>query len=271
MRIDIPKFEDKKSLFNYLSENKKDLIAKKKSMPIYSDVIGLDVSKIGKTGLSEKANNPIMENVDTLRVKVVANTANWMDSHSDVLLRNSWQKSIQERKNFIPHLHDHIHEISAKVGEVVDIFGQDLSYSELGIAGIGTTQALIFITDIMKSYNEKVFNQYKMGRVNQHSIGLQYVKIQLAINDADFKDEHEVWNKYNDDIINKSHAEKQGFFWAVQEIKLIENSAVLFGSNEITPTLDNNLKTEPSADTQKTEAVDETTPEQLKPKRRRTH
>jgi hypothetical protein len=270
MRIDIPKFEDKKSLFNYLIDNKKDLIAQKKSMAIYSDSINLDVSKIAKTGLSDKANNPITEDVDKIRVKVVANTANWVDSHSDVLLANCWSKSINERKNFIPHLHDHKHELSAKVGEVVDIFGQDLSYSELGIKGIGMTQALVFITDIMKSYNEKVFNQYKMGKVNQHSIGLQYVKLSLAINDEDYKEEFEVWNKYNEQIINKDKAEVNGFFWAVQEIKLIENSAVLFGSNEITPTLDNNLKNEPSVDTQKEQPTEQPViVEQVKIKRRR--
>lgn len=268
MRVDLPKFEDKKSLFNYLVENKTDLIAHKKSMPIFSDVISLKTNRIEKTGFSEKANNPIAEDVDVLRVKVVANTANWMDSHNDVLLSNSWNKSIQERKNFIPHLHDHKHELSAKVGEVVDIFGQDLSFSELGIKGVGTTQALVFITDIMKSYNEKVFNQYKMGRVNQHSIGLQYIKISLAINDSEYKDEFAVWEKYADNLINKEQAESKGFFFAVQEIKLIENSAVLFGSNEITPTLDNNLKIEPSADTQKEQSTDNVIVEQVKRKRR---
>lgn len=268
MRIDIPKFEDNKSLFNYLVENKKDLIAQKKSMPIYSDVIGLKAEKIGKTGFSEKANNPIIEDVDVLRVKVVANTANWMDSHNDVLLSNSWNKSIQERKNFIPHLHDHKHELSAKVGEVVDIFGQDLSFSELGIKGIGMTQALVFITDIMKSYNEKVFNQYKMGKVNQHSIGLQYVKISLAINDEEYKDEFATWEKYSENLINREQAEAKGFFFAVQEIKLIENSAVLFGSNEITPTLDNNVKIEPSADTQEEQSTESVIVETKKTKRR---
>jgi hypothetical protein len=109
-----------------------------------------------------------------------------------------------------------------------------------------------------------------MGKVNQHSIGLQYVKLSLAINDEDYKEEFEVWNKYNEQIINKDKAEANGFFWAVQEIKLIENSAVLFGSNEITPTLDNNLKNEPSVDTQKEQPTEQPViVEQVKIKRRR--
>ena len=270
MRIDIPKFTEKKELFDYLKANKTDLISKKKSMAIESDVVSLGVSSVQKTGIAVKMNDAVKEDVDVLRVKVVANTSGWMDSHSDVLLANSWSKTISERKQFIPHLHDHKHEIGAKVGEVVDIYASDLSYAELGIKGMGTTQALVFVTDIMKSYNEQVFNQYKAGKINQHSIGLQYVKIALAINDEDYKEEFEVWNKYSDSVINKDKAEMNGFFWAVQEIKLIENSAVLFGSNEITPTLDNNVKIEPSADTHKEQSVEETIVETKKSNRRRS-
>jgi DNA-directed RNA polymerase subunit RPC12/RpoP len=33
-------------------------------------------------------------------------------------------------------------------------------------------------------------------------------------------------------------ADEYGFFWVVSEIKLLENSCVLFGANELTPTLE---------------------------------
>ncbi len=94
--------------------------------------------------------------------------------------------------------------------------------------------------------------QYKEGRINQHSIGLQYLDLELAINDEESEKEFDFWNKYFDQIINKEKAEELGFFWVVKEIRLLENSAVLFGSNEITPTLDNNVEKtiEPSEDTQ---------------------
>ena len=46
-----------------------------------------------------------------------------------------------------------------------------MSLSELGINAIGSTQVLIFETDIKKLYNEQVFNLYKSGKINQHSIG----------------------------------------------------------------------------------------------------
>lgn len=260
MRVQIPKFNTKSELYSYLKENKKDLIAQKKSMPIFSDCVSFGVSNT-KASNTTKANEPIKEDVDTIRVKVVANTSNWIDSHSDMLLAGSWNKSISERKHMIPHLHDHKHTIDAKVGEVVDIYGSTLSFTELGIKGIGTTEALVFVTDIKKSYNEKVFNQYKEGKINQHSIGLQYVKMELAINDETSTKEFEFWNKHYESVINKDTADANGFFWVVQEIKLIENSAVLFGANEITPTLDNNVKTAIVEDTVKNQSLDTNTDE----------
>jgi hypothetical protein len=240
MRINTPKFQSKKEMFSYLKENKQTLIEQKKSMPIYSDCVNFGSTRI-KVGGVAKANKPVDGDMDTLRVKVIANTANWIDSHNDLLIPGSWNKTISERKGIIPHLHDHIHQIGAKVGEVHDIFSSNFSFAELGIAGKGNTEALVFITDIIKSYNEKVFNQYKRGMINQHSIGLQYMKLDLAINDESSTKEFEYWEKFYPQVINKSAADESGFFWVVQEIKLIENSAVLFGANEITPTLDNNL------------------------------
>jgi len=252
MRIEIPKFETKSELYGWLKTNKANLIAEKKSMPITAEAVSFGVSKVHSKTFATKANAPVHEDIETLRVKVVANTANWIDSHYDMLVPDSAKKSISERKKTIHHLHDHIHRIDAKVGEVVDIILQDLSFSELGIEGEGSTQGIVFITDIKKSYNEKVFLQYKEGRINQHSIGLQYLDLELAINDEESEKEFDFWNKYFDQIINKEKAEELGFFWVVKEIRLLENSAVLFGSNEITPTLDNNVgKTiEPSEDTQ---------------------
>lgn len=258
MRISIPQFTEKSDLYAYLKKNKSELISQKKSMPIYSEAVNFGATKV-KTGVSTKANAAVTEDLDSLRVKVVANTANWLDSHMDVLIPGCWDKSIAERKNIIPHLHDHMHRIDAKIGEVADIYASQISFSELGIKGVGSTESLIFITDVMKSYNEKVFNQYKAGRINQHSIGLQYIRLDLAINDEDSEKEMEFWDKYFPQIINQEQAEEKGYFWVVQEIKLLENSAVLFGSNSATPTLDNNLKDDaPSNDTHLTDSEADT-------------
>lgn len=248
MRIAIPEFKEKQQLFDYLIENKTELINTKRSMPIISDACVLDVHHLKNSMIQTKSvhdDGDEDEDLKQLRVKVVANTSNWIDSHMDMLLPDSAKRSIQQRKGLIPHLHDHVHEIGAKIGEVQDILLSDLSFAELGIKGTGQTQAIVFVTDVIKSYNEKVFNQYLLKRVNQHSIGLQYMKLTLAVNDPDAKEEFAEWEKHFPNVINKEVAEQRGFFWPVQEIKLIENSAVLFGSNEITPTLETDTKLDP--------------------------
>lgn len=229
-------------LKQYLLANKKALIKEKKSMYVKRDALAvmpsLYMPKKDGQGVAKAEPNAIPADVDSVHVKVIANTALWCDSHMDVLLPDCWEKSIKERKGFIPHLHDHIHKLDAELGIVTDIYSQTMSLSELGINKQGVTQCLIFETDILKSYNQMAFDKYKSGRINQHSIGLWYVQLELAINDESSEKEYDFWKKYVDKVINKELVEEMGFFWVVPEIKLVENSAVLFGANIHTPTLD---------------------------------
>lgn len=240
MKVIIDESLKGKELFAFLKANQSELVAQKKSMikrtdPVSSSPFLLDIrgDKAVKVAPAD-----VPEDATKVRVKVVANTALWMDSQYDVLIPDCWKNSIRTRKDMIPHLHDHCHEIGAEVGDVVDIYSQDISLTDLGLSKSGKTQCLIFETDIMKSYNQVVFDKYKNGKVKQHSIGLQYIKMSLAINDEDSEKEYTFWEKYIKQIINREHAEDKGFFWVIEEIKLLENSAVLFGSNELTPTLD---------------------------------
>jgi hypothetical protein len=228
-----------KDLYKFLVENKKALIQQKKSMLKRTDAVSCSPQYFNlKDGQATKAAaGEIPADVSSIRVKVVANTALWVDSQMDCLLPDSAKRSMKERKGLIPHLHDHIHELDAEVGDVVAIYYQDIPLTELGISKQGTAQALIFETDIKKTYNEKVFNKYKAGKVRQHSIGLQYVKIELAVNDEESEKEYDFWNKYYSQLLNPEVADEKGFFWVVPEYKLLENSAVLFGSNALTPTL----------------------------------
>lgn len=226
-------------LTKFLTENKKELVAQKKAMIKRTDPVGCSPSLMLTKGnkIVKAAPEDISNDTNSVRVKVVANTALFMDSQYDVLIPDCWKTTIKQRKGLIPHLHDHIHEIGAEVGDVEDIYSQDISLSDLGINKSGKTQCLIFETDIKKSYNEIVFNKYKSGKINQHSIGLQYIRMDLAINDEESEKEYDFWTKYYKQLINPEFAEERGFFWVIQEIKLLENSCVLFGSNELTPTL----------------------------------
>jgi hypothetical protein len=241
-KLIIPQGLKGKDLFKYLVENKTEMILEKKSILKKTEsvvasafIIAPTKTTTAKNSGSGDAGSPISDSVE---VKVVMNTANWCDSAMDVLLDDCWKKTIKERMGMIPHLADHKHEIGAKIGKVKSIYSQDMKLKDLGIDMSGSTQVLIFETEVMKSYNEFVYNQYKDEEINQHSIGLMYVLIVLCINDKDYGAEFEAWQKYYDKVINKDKIDERGYFWAVPEIRLLEGSCVLFGCNELTPTLE---------------------------------
>jgi hypothetical protein len=203
-----------------------------------------------------KINTANKDTDKTLKRTIVGNTYLWMDSHDDVHAKGVFTKSIKERQNSVFHLHDHKFEITAKVGEPTNIYEKELPWADFGINKVGNTTALLMDSDIQKDYNSKIFNEYKSGRITQHSVGMQYVKIDLAVNDAEYEAEYKLWQDNIESLGNKELAEDKGFFWLVREAKLIEISAVLMGSNSLTPTLENKeavsdtSKTEPSNDTQ---------------------
>ena len=69
---------------------------------------------------------------------------------------------------------------------------------------------------------------------------MYYVKIDLAIDNQDDKEAYALYRKYLPQIGNADKVEQQGYFFAVQEAKLKETSAVLMGSNDLTGIFDNN-------------------------------
>ena len=64
------------------------------------------------------------------------------------------------------------------------------------------------------------------------------LKIDFAVNDKEHKAEFKTWNDNIENIGNREKAEELGYFYAVKEAKLVEISAVLQGSNELTPTIE---------------------------------
>jgi len=52
-----------------------------------------------------------------------------------------------------------------------------------------------------------------------------------------YKEEKEFWDKYYPMMANKERADEKGYFFAVLEAELIEISAVVKGSNVVTPTV----------------------------------
>jgi hypothetical protein len=239
MRIKLPDLPQKE-LFNYLTTNKKELIRQKKLLPIKSDGIFATAERITPLKeADEKAGNETQETIDTgqLLVEVVGNSAWFCDSHMDVLTDTAYDKSIKEQGALLPHIKNHDHSADAHVGDVQEVYKKLVSLKRLGLEEKGSTTCMVWKTLIRKDYDEKIYKFYKNGKINQHSIALQYLSIGLCINDKEYLPEYELWSKYFDKIINKSLIEKSGYFWIVPEAKIYENSCVLFGANSLTGTL----------------------------------
>ena len=188
----------------------------------------------------KQANKNISEGLQSeLEVEVVANMVLYMDNDDDVLMRGAYNKSIRDKGASIPFLRDHIHEVGAIIAETLEVSARELDLAQLGIASaVDTSEALVFRALVKRVYNKQVFTLYEDGLINQHSIGLQYVDLELAIDDPQAPQEKSLFDKVLAQMINPERARERGFMWVVNEIKVFENSAVLFGSNEATPTLD---------------------------------
>lgn len=248
INMSIPKFDTQKELTEHLLREKEILIQEKRSQIKQADVVELTPT-LEVTQKSEDG---------PLKVTVVINTSNVLDSHGDVHMNGIWNKTVKENKN--PYLlQEHQMKFDKIISDKVTASVRTMNWKELGIDKPGSTDALIFEAELDAERNPFMVKQYRKGWVKNHSVGMQYVKIKLAINDPEAKEEYEEWNKTIDKIVNKEMAEKLGYYFTVYEAKMIEGSAVPIGSNTVTPTLSvQDKEIEPSADTQKQEPSEDT-------------
>jgi len=236
MRPDIPKFETKAELFNWLRENKDDILYQKKSEFKMADGFCANVGQLKDLNVS-KADNTDSE---VVKVRAIINTTYIRDSHKDVHIDGIWKKTLQENKR-IKHLQEHQMSFTKIIADKEDLraFTKKYDWKELGYDVEGKTEALVFDSTVKKSRNAEMFKEYKEGNVDNHSVGMHYVKIKFAMDSTEEDDEDlkAEFDKHIDKIANKEEVQKDGYFWAVYEAKAIEGSAVPMGSNQITPTL----------------------------------
>lgn len=241
-------FATKKELFKFLADNKDKLIAtkraelKKKDMPI---LINPTIVYDAKLKAKKESGEPIdATNLKSLKVVAIINTTNFLDSHMDLHLPGLWNKSLQENR-MIMHLQEHEMDFDKIIadGKQLKAYTKPFKWSELGYDYKGETEALVFESEILKSRNPFMLNQYANGWVKNHSVGMYYAKMDMAINDEEMPNYFEAWNKYYPQIVNPEMADERGYFWYVLEAKCVEGSAVPIGSNSATPTLD--VKNEP--------------------------
>jgi hypothetical protein len=228
-------------MFKALKDNKNTLIASKKSETKNADALSFVVTNESNEEVNKSEVNKV-ENINEITVKIVINTTNLLDSHGDVHLKGIWNKSVSDNKNkgFL-HLQEHNRNFSNIISDNAKGTVELMSWKELGQSFNGTTEALVFESKISKNRNPFMFEQYSNGWVKNHSVGMRYVSLDLAINSDErgYEEEKAVWDKYYNEIANKDQADDEGHFWVVKEAKIVEGSAVVMGSNYATPTLEN--------------------------------
>jgi hypothetical protein len=236
--MEIPEFTSKSELYNFLVTNKETLIAQKKAELKHADAISFQPSIIHLKDETNKDDNAGIITND-VRVKVVINTTNILDSCGDVHLPGLWTKSLKENKALM-HLQEHEMSFENIISSGKDLlaYTKMFAWSDLGINLPGSTEALVFESYIKADRNAYMADQYKKGYVVNHSVGMRYMKLVMCINDENSGAEFEAWQKYYPEIANKYLADEKGYFWAIKEAQVIEGSAVPRGSNWATPTLE---------------------------------
>lgn len=234
MRVDIPEFKTKSELHSYLRSNVDKLIKQKKSLPIKSDIFDWGCLPIDrKTTIKDDGND--ME-PDEIEVNNIANLSGWCDSYMDVCIKDCWNKTIKD-KSIVYHLKNHDYSTDDIVGKDAELYTKMFALSYFGIeSDIDKAQALMMRSIVPKEYDKKTYYLYRDNQIKQHSIGYWIIQMKLCIDseldeDSSYKAN---WDKYYPMVINKDKVDKYGYFWALTEIRILENSCVLFGANEHT-------------------------------------
>ena len=139
----------------------------------------------------------------TRRVKTVWSRMNNIDLDSDVIVPEAFTKTLSERgpvgKNLVYSLVDHQADMASVLGKPEQLYVEG--------------DKLIAITPIVEtSRGNDMIKLYEAGVINQHSIGFSTLK-------SDWQDSSQKVR-------------------VIKELKLYEGSAVLWGANPETPTLD---------------------------------
>lgn len=241
MKPDIPKFETRKELFDWLRTNKEDLIYQKKAEFKQADSFSAPTILARPLPTSAEKSEQAPTEVTEVKVRSIINTTYIRDSHKDVHIDGLWNKTLKENRN-IKHIQEHRMTFDSIIADKGDLkaFTKRYKWRELGYDVDGETEALVFDSLVKQSRNAMMFKEYRDKNVDNHSVGMYYVKIKFAM-DSDEEEDKELkaeYDKHIDLIANKEEVEKDGYFWAVYEAKAIEGSAVPLGSNPITPTLE---------------------------------
>lgn len=234
-------FATKEALFKALRENADKIIAIKRAT-VYKSIDKGDANSgfLTKFNDSEKA-MPMKDGF----IYPIINTTKYMDGHSDVHFDGIWTKSIKEQAGKLFYVLDHETKIKSVIAwpEDVNAMVKTVPWGFVGKDYEGNTEALVYEISKEKLVNADAKKIIEEKRPVQNSVRMMYVKVQLGINSTAKEDVE--YKKYFDSrielIANKSAVIEQGYFWGVEEAKIVtEGSMVLRGSNDATPIKETN-------------------------------
>jgi len=242
-KLKIKKFSTDSETFKWLAENQQMLKAQRRAKNKETDGMGLHftsfaVDEKGERIKAEAGGLPV-QNTGKIRVKVIINATNILDSHRDLHVKGIWKKSLQE-KCFLYLCEQHELTFRGIISDQVKAYTQVFTFKELGVDFEGDCECLVFDCIIEERRNKFMYDQYFDGNVRNHSVRMQYVREYFCMNSED--PEHtqykENYDKYAPMVANQEALDRYKWFYAVIEAKVVdEGSAVVKGSCFATPTM----------------------------------
>jgi len=225
-------FTDKMDLTRFIKKEYDTILMQKKS--IYKTASSVNIND----DLVDKAFKPNIEKIesDYVIIEAVINTTNIIDSHMDLHLPEIWNKTVKDNP-YSYHLKQHEQKFESVLSNKAKSYNLITNFRNLGLNKDFATIANMNKLVLGKKEQPFMFEKYTNGEVLEHSIGMIYVDLELAYYDEDSQKNMDFFNKALSQAVNPEIAEENGYVWVVSQAKKREGSAVVFGSNSVTPTL----------------------------------
>jgi hypothetical protein len=225
------KFTDKMDLTRFARKNYNDIFREK--IATYKTLSEIEVGN-----LVVKEMDAQIESItsDFIEVKTVINTTNIVDSHHDLHLSKTWNKTVKDNPTSY-HLKQHENRFESVISNKAKSYNEESNFNLLGLDKNFATVANLNEFVLNRKTMPFMFDTYVNGGVKQHSVGMNYVDIEIAFYDEDSQKEMDFFEEMKALAVNPEVIDELGYVWVVREARKREGSAVVFGSNSITPTL----------------------------------
>jgi hypothetical protein len=236
-------FSSKADLFSHLRANVNKIISVKTSEIYDSHKKGaVALSFIPNDGVTKSFNGEAIKSLPGMKdgyIYPIINTTRYMDSHDDVHFDGTFKRSAKDQNGKLYYVADHEIKIGSIIAwpEDVNVMLKQIPWTFVNKNYPGTTEALIYEIDKNKIVHEKAYEIIREKRPVQNSVRMVYITVKLGMN-SNKKEDIEYKNYYEKrikEIVNSDVVEDQGYFFGVEEAKIIkEGSMVILGSNDAT-------------------------------------